>query len=159
MVCNRDCFNCPYDDCVVDEMTEADLLESIELDRSLFTQTKRRRKPATNQNGYSQAELEKRRAYARAYYHKNRHKFAERQKAYYAAHRDEILAKHKAYYQENRDEILVKNKAYLKEYYKANRERLSAKKKEYYLKNHSKIRAQQKSYREKRREQHESANT
>lgn len=159
MVCNRDCFNCPYDDCIVDEMTEADLLESIELDRSLFSQTKRRRKPATNQNGCSQAELEKRRAYARAYYHKNRHKLNERQKAYYEAHRDEILAKHKAHYQENRDEIIARRKAYLKEYYKINRERISAKKKEYYLKNRSKIRAQHKAYREKRREQHESANT
>ena len=31
-VCNRDCFNCEYDDCIFDEITADDIKESKERD-------------------------------------------------------------------------------------------------------------------------------
>lgn len=29
MTCNRDCFNCPYDDCIVDDDTDSEIAESL----------------------------------------------------------------------------------------------------------------------------------
>lgn len=36
MKCNRDCFNCPFPDCIEDEMTAADYDEARERDREII---------------------------------------------------------------------------------------------------------------------------
>ena len=35
-VCNRDCFNCPYPDCIVDDMTAEEYREQSRIERELI---------------------------------------------------------------------------------------------------------------------------
>ena len=44
MKCNRDCFNCPYPDCLEDELTAADYRELAEIDREIINPKDRRAK-------------------------------------------------------------------------------------------------------------------
>ena len=74
--CNKDCFNCPFTDCILpDEL------------------------PKTH-GKYK--DLEKRKAYMREYFRKNGYKYAEKRKSYrkqyYLEHREEIIEKAKQYY-------------------------------------------------------------
>ena len=41
--CNRDCFNCPYPDCIVDEMSADERRIHKELERDLFTDPEKKR--------------------------------------------------------------------------------------------------------------------
>lgn len=70
-ICNQDCLNCAYDDCICDGMTLADYAMSLALDRAAATDRKTNRE----------------------------REIAAKQKAYREANRDEIAAKRKAYYE------------------------------------------------------------
>lgn len=61
-VCDRDCFNCPHPDCILDN---------------------------ARKRGYR--DPEKRREYLRAWREKNRERTNEYQREYYKRHREEIL--------------------------------------------------------------------
>ena len=76
--CDRDCFHCPYPDCILDEedMFPEDWRESQEREKSI------------RQEGRSKAA-----AYHAAYYQANKEKVAARNAAYYRAHKDEINAR------------------------------------------------------------------
>ena len=88
MTCNKDCFNCPYPDCIVDDMSYEEYRESAERDRELKTSQKSRKEKKT----------------------------AAKQKAYYEAHREEIAAKQKAYREAHRERRNEYMRVYLKEY-------------------------------------------
>lgn len=68
-ICNEDCFNCQYDDCVNDELLTKD-------------------KPAIKE-----LKMDPRNVRKRAAYHKNREKYCAQKRARYAEHREEICAK------------------------------------------------------------------
>jgi len=86
-VCNRDCFNCPYEDCIVDGMTLEEYAESRQRELTMHKTPAQKRAAAKR----------------KAYYEANRDEIAAKKKAYYEANRDEIAAKQKAYYEANRD--------------------------------------------------------
>lgn len=86
-ICNKDCFNCTYADCVNDEMDHEDYREAADRDRELLITPKKR----------------KRAAYFKVYYKKNREKIAAHQKVYYEEKREKRIAYQKAYYKANRD--------------------------------------------------------
>ena len=98
-ICNKDCFNCQYPDCVLDELDAEDYRESSQRDRALKERTDKQRKAAARQ---------------KAYYEANRDKVAARQKAYREANRDKVAAQQKAYREANRD----KYNAYMRNYRK-----------------------------------------
>lgn len=108
MKCNRDCFNCPFPDCIEDEMTAADYDEARERDREIIFPKSRKEKELA--------------AKKKAYYQENREEIAAKQKAYYQANREELAAKKKAYREANREELAAKQKAYRE----ANREKRNA---------------------------------
>lgn len=99
MICNKDCFACPYPDCINDEMDAADRRESRERDKLLGV-------PRREKCSESAAAEEHRR----------------RSLAYYRAHAAEINAarrgsqrikdQHRAYYLRHREEILARQKEY-----------------------------------------------
>ena len=124
-VCDRDCFHCIYEDCVLDERPsgeEAQMLRAI--DRGLKTagttdekklkrrkyyeanrerilaQMKEYRKEAGNRISESQ----------KLYYRENREKISARKHEYYLEHKDEFRERDKAYYQKNREKILARKK-------------------------------------------------
>ena len=103
MNCNRDCFNCPFPDCIEDEMTAADYDEARERDREIiFPKSRKEKQIAAKKKAYREA---------------NREEIAAKQKAYREANREEIAAKKKAYREANRE----KYNAYMRDYMKKRR--------------------------------------
>ena len=86
-VCSKDCFHCPYPDCMLDTVDYDDILEQRRRDR-ILTQTPEKAKIAARK---------------KAYYEANREEIAAYQKAYREANREEIAARNKAYYEANRE--------------------------------------------------------
>ncbi len=67
-VCNKDCFRCPFEDCVLDEMDHEDYKELSAIESDYIA---------------PKSDIEKKvAAYQKAYYEANREKVAARQKAY-----------------------------------------------------------------------------
>ena len=81
--CDRDCFNCKYADCMLEELEAVDYDEQRRIEREIVFPQNRKQKIA-----------------------------AARQRAYYEAHRDEIAAYQRAYREAHRDEIAAKKRAY-----------------------------------------------
>ena len=105
-ICNKDCFHCPYPDCINDDMDHEDYIEAAKRDLELRS-TPEKRKVAAQQKAYRE---------------NNREKVAAQQKAYYKANREKLAAQKKAYRENNREKVAAQQKAY----YKANREKLAA---------------------------------
>lgn len=120
MKCNRDCFNCPFPDCVVDDITDEERDELEQIDREILkTVTEKQLAAKARQHEYyllhkdliCQRHKEwvakhpkQHRKQAREWYRKNKRKKKriDRRsyyKLYYQLHKDEILAKRKKYYE------------------------------------------------------------
>lgn len=84
--CNEDCFNCIYEDCIMDGITLAD-------------SGKRAREAA----------------HKKQYYEANREAMSIRRKAYYQAHKEQIKARARAYYWANKEKIAQRKKQLRKE--------------------------------------------
>lgn len=65
-ICNKDCFHCPYPDCINDDMDHEDYVEAAERDRELRS-TPEKRKLAAQQKAYREANREKVAAQQKAY--------------------------------------------------------------------------------------------
>ena len=109
-ICERDCFNCKFADCIREDLTAADYDDARALEAFIHPPTPAQRRIAAKQ---------------KAYYEENREAIAAKQKAYYEENREAIAAKQKAYREENREAIAAKQKAYREE----NRESIAAKQK------------------------------
>lgn len=67
-VCNKDCFHCPFEDCVLDELDHEDYKELSAIESDYIA---------------PKSDIEKKAAaYRKAYYEANREKVAAQQKAY-----------------------------------------------------------------------------
>lgn len=115
MICARDCFNCPFPDCVCDEETQADIDAAERRDEQIMA-------------GWSKHEkiLRQQREYRR----KNRDHAIAASRAYYATHKEYVKEKHAEWYRANREQILAQQKAYRD----ANKEKISARKRDQYRK-------------------------
>lgn len=59
-ICNEDCFNCPYPDCVRDDLTAATYAELAMLEKTIINPpTWKQRKVAAQQRAYREANKEK----------------------------------------------------------------------------------------------------
>ena len=117
MICNHDCFNCPYEDCINDEAGASDLLATINNDRMARQQKrsmkareqfeKRRSKARRDKGQLRKFKSEEERTayykqYMREYRERYREKLAEYKKAWDRAHLDEQREKHRIYERERR---------------------------------------------------------
>ena len=124
-VCNGDCFNCIYPDCIVDDhITKEEIAASKELDREAKWQDKDNRERHLAE--YRAAHREEYNAYQNAYQREWREAHREEHNAYhreyYAAHREEIAARRREWREAHREEY----NAYHREYYAAHREEIAA---------------------------------
>jgi len=87
-------------------------------------------------------DIEKKKAWYRERYKREKVKIRARQKDYYTRNKDKLSNKHREWYENNTDRISTKGK----EYYKTNKDRIKKNSKEYHTKNLEKIRAQQREY-------------
>ena len=90
-VCDKDCFNCSYDDCILDDLDYDDYKELAAIDKELV-RTPEKTKLAAQQRAYREANKEKLAAQQRAYYQANKEKLAARQRAYYQANKEKLAA-------------------------------------------------------------------
>lgn len=86
MTCNRDCFNCPYEDCIVDDISYDEYKDSVTRDiKILFApkpeiKSKRGRKKTLT--------FEQELLYRKNYYKKNGERIREYSRARYLSHKD-----------------------------------------------------------------------
>ncbi len=121
-VCEKNCFECPFEDCIYDGVDAEDCRELSCIEREFI-------KPVALEDGEKEA-------YHKTYYKANREKILARNKAYREANKETIRIKKKIYREKNRD----KRQAY----YEANHERICARQSAYYWANREKILAKQK---------------
>ena len=57
-VCNKDCFHCPYPDCINDQMDHEDYIEASKRDKALRS-TPKSKKVAAQKKAYYEANREK----------------------------------------------------------------------------------------------------
>ena len=115
-VCNRDCFNCVFEDCVLDELNHDDYKQSAAIEKELlFPQSAKQKKIAAGKKAYYEANREKIAAGQKAYREANREKIAAGQKAYREANREKIAAGQKAYREANREKINQYMREYMRE--------------------------------------------
>ena len=88
-VCNVDCFRCPFDDCINDELTYQDIKQSKEIDKAVVVVSD---------------QLERKRKASREYYCRNREKRREYMRNYRESNREKINANRRKWYKEHRDE-------------------------------------------------------
>ena len=147
-ICDRDCFNCRFDDCICDEMTADDWKAARGIDDFIHTKTEKEKSIAAYKKQYYEENRESIAAYKKKYYEENRETIAAKQKQYREENRESIAAYKKQYYEENRETIA----AYQKKYYEENRESIAAYQKKYREENRESIAAYQKQYYEENRE-------
>lgn len=75
-ICDRDCFNCRFDDCICDEMTADDWKAARGIDDFIHTKTEKEKS------------------------------IAAKKKQYYEENRESIAAKQKQYREENRESLI-----------------------------------------------------
>ena len=121
-VCNYDCFNCVYADCINNSMRESDWSESVN------TGTPPKGKSSISGDTYYSRNREKVILYQRGYYARNKKAISEQKKEYYKAHKEFYKEKHRLYYKAHKEEIAARSH----ERYLKNRDLILEKCKEYH---------------------------
>ena len=143
-VCDLNCFNCKFEDCINDRLEIEDFRSAEEIDKSIIHERKGKKAQKMSKYAlkrkkeYHTEDPEDSRAYAKAYYSLNR----ERYKKYRALNRDRKSAYDRDYFSRNKEEISKKHKIYGAK----NKERLRERRKEWREKNKDKIREYQRQY-------------
>lgn len=71
-ICDRDCFNCRFDDCICDEMTADDWKAERGIDDFIHTKTEKEKSIAAYQKQYREENRESIAAYQKKYREENR---------------------------------------------------------------------------------------
>ena len=104
-ICDKDCFHCPYDDCINDEMEYSDYAELKEIEKD----SREHKTP------------KKQRDYYKEYYRENRERNLQVDKEYYQSHREERKEYSRRYSRENKE----RKAAYLREWRRARKEKVN----------------------------------
>ena len=99
-ICDRDCFHCKYDDCILEELEAVDYDEQRRIEREIVFPQDRKKKIVA--------------AKKRAYYEANRDEIAARQREYREVNREEIAAYQRAYREANRDKYNDYMRSYMR---------------------------------------------
>lgn len=83
-ICDKDCFNCKFDDCVVDELPDEELQDT---DKVIFNE--------------AELKILKRRERNRRYYHTHKEQCKQAMKRWNEAHAEEVKAHKRKYWREN----------------------------------------------------------
>ena len=94
-VCDRNCFTCPYEDCICDDITYEDFRAEKEIDLMSGAKVYKTSPKA--------------RAAQKRYYEENKEKVAAAQKRYYEENKEKVAAAQKRYYEENKEKWKLYN--------------------------------------------------
>ena len=140
--CDKNCFACPYEDCICDDLTYEDYKAEREIDlltgakeykTSPNERARKKRYYEENKERIAATRREKRAnnkekisAYRREYSRKNKEKISAYQRKYREENKEKVAAAQRKYYEENIDDL----KAYKRAWYQSNKERLRIKRQE-----------------------------
>lgn len=150
-VCDLDCFNCKFKDCVNDRLEIEDFRAAEKMDKNIINERRGKKNRKMSQYAlkrkeeYKSENADSDRAYAQAYYSLNR----ERYKKYRLENRERKSAYDRDYFSKNKQEIKEKHKIYGQK----NKQHLRERQKEWREKNREKIRAYQREYYLRKKEQ------
>ena len=94
-VCDRNCFTCPYEDCICDDITYEDFRAEKEIDLMSGAKVYKTSSKA--------------RAIQKRYREENKEKVAAAQKRYYEENKEKVAAAQKRYYEENKEKWKLYN--------------------------------------------------
>lgn len=103
-ICDRDCFNCPHPDCMVDDITLDEYREIKERDDEMKLLN----------SSMSRNQVLAKRAYTKARYQRKKDELVAYQRAYDAANKDKIKACKKLWYAANKERVLTQQREYRK---------------------------------------------
>ncbi len=117
-MCDRDCFNCKYDDCINDTVVYEDIKVSDRLDRDVINESlseKEKRHRLSNRRYYRRNKdtINAKKAKYRA---ENRELYNARSAEHYEKHKDDYRARKMARYYENHEENKRKNRERMRAY-------------------------------------------
>ena len=125
--CDKNCFACPYEDCICDDLTYEDYKAEREID--LLTGAKEY-KTSPNERArkkrYYEENKERIAATRREQRANNKEKISAYQRKYREENKEKVAAAQRKYYEENIDDL----KAYKRAWYQSNKERLRIKRQE-----------------------------
>ena len=103
-ICNRDCFHCPYEDCINDEL----LLEDYQVEKEIDLLSGAREYNTSESHRaakkkYREENKEKVAAYSKKYREENKEKVAAYSKKYREENKEKAAAYRKKYYEENKE--------------------------------------------------------
>lgn len=104
-MCNRDCFNCLFEDCIFDGILPQERQEIAQRDREINFENKdnKYRKKLGQQRKYRAAHKEEILEQYRIYRQNHKEEIAERKRKYYAMHKEEILERKRKNYQKKKN--------------------------------------------------------
>ena len=143
-ICDFDCFNCKFEDCVNGRLEKEDYESAEKMDKNIIEHRgeKNTRKLSEfaliRKKEYREENRDSKKAYARAYYELNRERFLK----YRLSNRKRKSAYDRQYFEKNREEIQKKHKIYGQK----NKEHLRERQKEWREKNRDKIKEYQRKY-------------
>lgn len=107
MLCNHDCLNCRFEDCINDEEDELDIYKAHLLDKEIED-----KHPDINTKHYKYNHSEKRKEVSKRYSATEKGKETHRRswQNYAKNHPDRVRAKQRLYYERHREEILKRRK-------------------------------------------------
>ena len=132
-ICNKDCFNCPYEDCVREHLVSEEYSLSKELDKDILREITPRsvlRDREVKLAWYhrnKETEKVKKAEYRKA----NREKLRETNRQYHAEHREEDNQRNLARYYSNHEENKKKARETKRAKYQENKEYYRLKQREY----------------------------
>ena len=105
-MCNMDCFNCEFDDCINDRLEVEDFKNSID---EVPKEIKRKREIA---NKYASNNREKNRIYALNYYYQHKEEQNQRSREYAKENKERVAANKRAKYTSNIEFYRQKQREY-----------------------------------------------
>ena len=118
-VCDYDCFHCPYEDCINDEL----LLEDYQVEKEIDLLSGAREYKTSESHRVAQ----------KKYYEENKEKVAAARKKYREENKEKVAAARKKYREENKEKVAAARKKYYeenkekwKEYNKKSRQKKSS---------------------------------
>ena len=168
-VCDRDCFNCPHPDCIVEDMSAEEYKACAQRDAENHSKSpKDAVRKSEDAHAWYMAHREKRLAYQKAYYYANRERILARQKK---QKKEKTAARRATYHADDPESQPAPKQSQSREAYNADyrnkhREEINAKQRaryyanfdviqkrahEYYLANREKKKAYNKAYRARKK--------
>ena len=137
MICNHDCFNCPYPDCIEDSdlITAAEWKESAGRDHEIAV---------FNLDNHDRGRYKKDRAWRESH----AEEISRKRKEYYLEHRDRELELNRIWYQNHASDIehLEARRNRLKAYRLENKDKISQQRREKYAQNAESEREKKRAY-------------